>query len=241
MSKLNLLLINLSISIVAISSFLQPVLAKETQIPQKNLSWSSIFRRKPPREGTGKGSRDPSYSCLISPDVSSQTRTIWNTKPFFLWKGDIKKIAVGVTGSKEYLKTQIVTGSQNANYTGKPLEPGKTYRLSISLSELDSASYAISVPFKIMEAPQRNRIGAELRLLERLQQNKGAEVIAFSKAKYFAQKGLWSDALQQAYSVPSPSPELSQIMVNDIPFSFGCIELISKKLHTPETPRNIKK
>ena len=113
---------------------------------------------------------------------------------------------------KEYLKTQIVTGNQSVNYTGKALEPGQTYRLSIILSELEKASPTMFVPFKIMEAPQRNRISAELRLLERLHKNKGAENIAVTKAKYFAQKGLWSDALQQAYSVPNPSPELSQII-----------------------------
>ena len=74
------------------------------------------------------------------------------------------------------------------------------------------------VPFKVMEAPQRNQIAVELRALERLQKNKGAdaEKIALSKANYFAQKGLWSDALQQVYSVPNPSPELLQI-TNDLP------------------------
>jgi hypothetical protein len=197
----------------------QPVYAQ--QISPTTSFWNKIFkpsRRDPeppikPRKGT---SRPGKPICLISPDAPSQIRIIWNTKPFFLWKGDIKKIAVGIPGSKEYVKTQIVTGSQNANYTGEPLEPGKTYRFLIFLSELESASPTGFVPFKIMEAPQRNRISAELRLLERLQKNKGAENIAVTKAKYFAEKGLWMDALQQAYSIPNPSPELSQI-IEDIP------------------------
>lgn len=218
MNKLNLFLTNLSISIIAISSFLQPTLATEAQLPQQALSWRNIFRRKPPREEDPKVSRPLKGLCLISPDAASQTRIIWNTKPFFLWKGDISKIAVGGSGNKEYLKTQIVTGSQNANYTGKPLEPGKTYRWLIFLSELESDSYTMFVPFKIMEAPQRNRVSAELKLLERLQKNRGAdaEKIALTKAKYFTQRGLWSDALQQAYSVPNPSPELSQL-IKDLP------------------------
>jgi len=199
----------------------QPVYA-QTISPTSGF-WDKIFkptRRDPeppikPRKGT---SRPGKPMCLISPDAPAQTRIIWNTKPFFLWKGDIEKIAVGIPRSKQYLKTQIVTGSQNVNYTGRPLESGKTYRWSISLSKLENASYTMFVPFKIMEAPQRNRIGAELRLIEKLQKNKGAdaEKIALTKAKYFAEKGLWSDALQQAYSVPNPSPELSQIM-KDIP------------------------
>ncbi|MDY6900310.1 MAG: DUF928 domain-containing protein [Cyanobacteriota bacterium] len=190
---------------------LQPVYAQ-------TISLKLAFRKDPeppikPVKGTSRGP-----FCLISPDAPGKTRIIWNTKPFFLWKGDIKKLAVVAPGSKEYLKTQIVTGNQNVNYTGQALEPGKTYRLSIFLSELDNTSPTMFVPFKIMEAPKRNRIGAELRLLEILHKNQGADVekIAQRKAEYFADKGLWMDALQQAYSVPNPSPELSQRM-EDIP------------------------
>lgn len=175
-----------------------------------------IFRRKRRKPI----SRPSSGICLITPEFPDSTKDnlslIYNTKPFFLWKGDIKKIAVGNPGNKQYLKTQIVTGTQNVNYKGESLQPGETYTLSIFLSEREDASRTMFVPFKIMEAPQRNRISAELKLLERLQKNKDKEAIAFSKAKYFAQKRLYSDALQQAYSVPNPSPELSQ-MIEDIP------------------------
>lgn len=189
--------------------------------------WNQIFKSKskpaddpePPIKPRKAGSRPVNQICLISPDAPSQPRIIWNTKPFFLWKGNISKIAVGIPNSKEYLKTQIVTGNQNVNYTGQTLEPGKTYRLLIFLSELDNASPTMFIPFKIMEAPKRNRIGAELKLLEILQQNQGAdaEKIAQRKAEYFAEKGLWSDALQQAFSIPNPSPELSQI-IEDLPW-----------------------
>ena len=222
-SKLNLKLRSTILSTTAFiglfSLVIQPVNAQ--QISSTTSFWNKIFkpsRRDPeppinPRKGT---SRPGKPICLISPDAPSQTRIIWNTKPFFLWKGDIKKIAVGNVGSKKYLKTQIVSRKQSVNYTGEPLEPGKTYRWSISLSDLDTASYTMFVPFKIMSAPQRNRIGAELRLIEKLHKDKSPEKIALTKAKYFAEKGLWSDALQQAYSVPNPSPELSQ-MIEDIP------------------------
>ena len=119
---------------------------------------------EPPIKPRKAGSRPVNQICLISPDAPSQPRIIWNTKPFFLWTGKISKIAVGIP-NKEYLKTQIVTGNQSVNYTGQALEPGKTYRLSIFLSELDNASPSMFIPFKIMEAPKRNRIGAELKLL----------------------------------------------------------------------------
>ncbi|MEO0966750.1 MAG: DUF928 domain-containing protein [Cyanobacteria bacterium J06639_18] len=226
MNKIKLKLRSSILSVTAFISLfsLTPQLAYAQTISPTLGFWNKIFkppRRDPeppikPRKGT---SRPGKPICLISPDAPSQTRIIWNTKPFFLWKGDIKKVAVGIPGSKEYLKTQIVTGNQNVNYTGQALEPGKTYRLLIFLSELDNASPTMFIPFKIMEAPKRNRIGAELKLLEILQQNQGAdaEKIAQIKAEYFAEKGLWSDALQQAFSFPNPSPELSQI-IEDLPW-----------------------
>jgi hypothetical protein len=43
-----------------------------------------------------------------------------------------------------------------------------------------------------------------------------SEAIALAKANYFIQNQLWSDALQQAYSVENPSRELAQIL-KDIP------------------------
>ncbi len=175
-----------------------------------------IFRRKRRKPI----SRPLGGICLITPEFPQSTTDnpslTYNTKPFFLWKGDIKKIAVESNGNKQHLKTQTVTGTQNVNYKGEPLQPGNTYTLSIFLSERKDASRTMFVPFKIVETSQRNRISAELKLLERLHKNKGKEAIAFSKAKYFAQKALYSDALQQAYSVPNPSSELSQI-IEDIP------------------------
>jgi hypothetical protein len=205
-------------SILSATAFISLFSLTPQPVYAQTISFKLAFRKDPeppikPVKGTSRGP-----FCLISPDAPGKIRTIWNTKPFFLWKGEIKKIAIGIPGSKEYLKTKIVTGNQNVNYTGQALEPGKSYRLSIFLSELDNASPTMSIPFKIMEAPKRNRIGAELRLLEILQKNQGADVekIAQRKAEYFADKGLWMDALQQAYSVPNPSPELSQRM-EDIP------------------------
>lgn len=178
--------------------------------------FKEIFRRKRRKPI----SRPSNAVCLITPEFpkpfTGNPPLVYNTKPFILWKGDIKKIAIENFGSKEYLKTQIVTGTQKVNYTGQALQAGNTYRLSIFLSELKDAYPTQFVPFKIMETPQRERINAELNHLERIHKNDGKETIAFSKAKYFAQQGLLTDALQQAYTVPNPSPELSQF-IKDLP------------------------
>ena len=210
-SKLRSLILSATAFISLFSLTTQPVFAHQIspKLPSKQ-------DPEPPIKPVNGTSRGP--FCFISPDAPGKTRIIWNSKPFFLWKGDIKKIAVRIPGSQEYLTTQIVTGKQSINYTGETLEPGKTYRLFIFLSELESASPTKFIPFKIMEAPQQNRIGGELKLLERLEKNQGAnaEKIAERKAQYFADKGLWMDVLQEAYSVSNPSPKLSQIL-KDIP------------------------
>jgi Domain of Unknown Function (DUF928) len=222
--------LSLTTFISLFSFFIQPVYP-QTISPTSSF-WNKIFKPardpEPPIKPRKGGSRPGQALCLISPDAPAQTRIIWNTQPLFIWKNgvsqksegvpkaaEVKKIAVVTLESEEYLNTQIVTGKQSVNYQGEPLKPGQTYKWLIFLNQ-ESISPVMFIPFQIMEAPQRNRITSELKLLERLQQNKGAEAIALVKAKYFADKGLWSDALQQAYSVPKPSSELSQL-IKDLP------------------------
>lgn len=218
-SKLRRSILSVTAFISLFSLTLQPVFA-QTISPNPNF-WNKIFKPsrrdpEPPRKPKKGAPRPLTQLCFIPSNTSS--RIIWNTKPLLIWEGEINKIALKPISSKEYLDTQIVTGSQSVNYTGKPLEPGKTYRWLIFLSELENASSARHLTFKVMEAPQRKLITAELRLLERLQKNKGAdaESIAFTKANYFMEKGLWADALQEAYSVSNPSPELLQLR-KDLP------------------------
>lgn len=178
-----------------------------------------IFRRKRRKPI----SRPSNAICLITPQFpqpfTGNPPLIYNTKPFILWKGDIKKIVIENFSNKEYLKTQIVTGTQSLNYTGQALQPGNTYKLSIFLTELKDSHATQFVPFRIIQTPQRESISAELNRLEKMHKNDGKEAIAFSKAKYFAQQGLLTDALQQAYTVPNPSPELSQF-IKDLPNHF---------------------
>jgi hypothetical protein len=69
-----------------------------------------------------------------------------------------------------------------------------------------------------MESEERDRITAALKTLENKLQAKKShhEAIALAKANYFTKLGLWSDVLQQAYSVQKPSPELDR-MLKEIP------------------------
>jgi hypothetical protein len=61
-----------------------------------------------------------------------------------------------------------------------------------------------------MESQKRDRIAKELTALEEQlkKQRASAETIALHKANYFADRGLWPDALRELYLVPKPSAEL---------------------------------
>ena len=195
----------------------QAVLARKN--PQKPTSfWGNIsqilFSKKPPVKPRKGGSRPgmPEYNvCIISPDAPSETRIIWSDRPLFAWQGKVIKIQLTDLNNNTGIFSENVEKTQQYTYTGEPLQPGQTYKLDIFLSKENPAAF---VKFQIMESEQRDSITAELKTLENQLQAKKShpEAIAFAKAQYFAQLGLWSDVLQQAYSVQKPSPELNRML-----------------------------
>ena len=202
------------------------ILPNQAVIAQKNPQkpapfWSNIsqllFSNKPPVKPRKGGSRPTDSICIISPDAPSETRIIWSDRPLFLWHGKIKKIKVTDISNNTVIFSENVENTLQYTYTGQPLQPGQTYKLNIVLGE----SRATFVKFQIMESEQRNRITAALKTLEnKLQAKKShheaipavSEAIALAKANYFAKLGLWSDVLQQAYSVQKPSLELDRML-----------------------------
>ncbi|MEH2030297.1 MAG: hypothetical protein V7K67_11585 [Nostoc sp.] len=222
-----LLLYTLVFSTIAFSPV--QVLSNQATPAQKSsiqqiFSWANIsrilFSKKPPVEPRKGGSRPIDPICMVSPDAPAKPRIVWSDRPLFLWKGRVQTIAVRLRDSKQDLWNQSVTETQNITYQGEPLQPGQTYEWVVNSSRF--------VPFKIMDTKERDRITAELQTLEnQLQaQGVGIEAIALAKAKYFADSNLWSDALQQAYSVPNPSDGLKEMIKNignlcDVPKSDG--------------------
>ena len=138
----------------------------------------------------------------------------WSDRPLFAWQGKIRKIQLTDLNNNTVIFSTNVENTQKFTYTGEPLQPGQTYKLDIFAYE----SPVAFVEFQIMESEQRNSITAELKMLENKLQAKKSnpEAISIAKANYFAKLGLWSDVLQQAYSVQKPSPELDRIL-NEIP------------------------
>ena len=193
----------------------QAVLARKN--PQKPTSfWGNIsqilFSKKPPVKPRKGGSRGD--ICIISPDVPSETRIIWSDRPLFAWQGKVIKIQLTDLNNNTVIFSENVEKTQQYTYTGEPLQPGQTYKLDIFLGENPAAF----VKFQMMESEQRDSITAALKTLENKLQAKKShpEAIAFAKAQYFAKFGLWSDVLQQAYSIQKPSPELNR-MLKEIP------------------------
>ncbi len=211
-----LLFHTLLLSVVALST--APVLSNQPipnqkKQPQSFISWISqaIFKKEPPIRPRKGGSRptvrNPNDICMISPDEPETTRIVWSDRPTFLWEGKVKKIVVlnKSTGKKW---TQPVTETENiSTYTGdEPLQPGQTYEWRVFFED----HLSIGVKFQIMEAQQRDRITADLQNLEKQlkAENKDTEAIALVKAKYFAENQLWSDVLQQVYSIQTTSTDL---------------------------------
>ncbi|MEH2198402.1 hypothetical protein [Nostoc sp.] len=222
-----LLFHTLALSVIALST--APVLSNQPiptakKQPQSFMSWVSqvIFRKEPPirpRKGGSRPSvRNPHDVCMISPDEPKTTRIVWSDRPLFIWQGQVNKIVLlnKNTGKKW---TQPVTETQNiSTYTGDELlQPGQTYEWRVFFEDsLSKEELSSGVNFQVMEAQQRDRITADLQILEKQlkAENKDAEAIALAKAKYFAENQLWSDVLQQVYSVQFRSDELQKTIKN---------------------------
>ncbi|MDJ0572430.1 MAG: DUF928 domain-containing protein [Pleurocapsa sp. MO_192.B19] len=156
--------------------------------------------------------------CEITPGLVGETNLIYSDRPLFLWQGTAPQVEIylytpfSLEIEQEVLWSQTVaSNSESILYTGEPLQPGQIYDWEIVV---DSATNRRRISFQVMEAEQRRRITSELAQLETELTISGAntEEITLAQANYFAERDLWSDALQKIYSIESPSADLiSQI------------------------------
>ena len=151
--------------------------------------------------------------CLISPGNIGE-QLIWSDRPLFVWRGkipeseiDLVKAAESLLDEEQHIWTEVIPENiQTIAYTGDTLKPGITYDW-----ELVSNDKTYRQTMTLMEQSQREAIAAELTALEnRLDDGATKEDIAIAKANYFTQQRLGYDALQQLYSVPNPSPDLTE-------------------------------
>jgi hypothetical protein len=147
-----------------------------------------------------------------------EIQEIWSEHPLFLWNiqgGTVQKIELFLEGSDTaFWSRKIPEGATSIIYDGQPLKPGQTYEWRLT------APFPKTQPlFRVMESQERVSITADLKQLEEQLKGASAEKMAMEKANYFAEQGLWSDALRELYSVPNPSAELrdaiAQIQAHD--------------------------
>ncbi len=145
--------------------------------------------------------------CEITPGLLGEINVIYSDRPLFLWQGRASNLEINLyspfsaDADQELLWTQTVNGeSQNVLYTGEALQPGQTYDWEIVT---DSQAKRRPISFKVKDGEERDRISGELTQLETKLTTSGAtnEEIVLAKANYFAERDLWSDTLQQLFSL----------------------------------------
>ncbi len=149
--------------------------------------------------------------CEITPGLLGKTNIIYSDRPLFLWQGTVPSLEIylyspfSLDADQELLWTQTVNDeSQNVLYTGEVLQPGQIYDWEIIV---DSQANRRRISFRVMEQEKRERISTEIKHLETELTSAGAtnEEIILAKANYFAERDLWSDTLQQLYSLETSS------------------------------------
>lgn len=233
MFRFNQILSNFLVTIILITSFSTGLEATENRennypsfpkySPIKDLakSWQELLNnlfnnkdRDHPPPGTPGNGIARGNICLITPFFQHNPTEIWTNRPLFVWRGRLSKIAVKLADSQEILWSQTVNETDNRlPYTGAALTPGKNYEWVIFLSQ-NGNNPAMSIPFKVMDNRERSQIRLDLIILGIQLQEKGAtsEEFTLEIAKYFAEKELWNDVLQQIYSLENPSEDLQKII-----------------------------
>ncbi|MGH2414358.1 MAG: DUF928 domain-containing protein [Microcystaceae cyanobacterium] len=191
----------------------------ETRRGEQTSVWAALWellkskRSEPALTSRGK-------VCEIAPGLLGEKNVIWSDRPLFLWQGTVPSLEIRLYSpfspdrEQEVLWSQTVSAQsqtakfQSVTYTGEALQPGKTYDWELVVSSSRRQRFT----FQVMESQERDRLASELTERETQLKAAGAttEEIALQWANYFAQRGLWSDALQEIYSVKNPSVDLTR-------------------------------
>jgi hypothetical protein len=213
---------------LSIASQLQNGELKNNRSKKKRSTWEAILNLfRGSNKGRNLGSRGV---CFVSPGILEEKNIIWHDRPLFLWqivnfnttnKESLlpKEIRLYTpfdsTQEQEILWRQNLDSSSSAmnfqrvRYTGEPLELGKIYDWKIFDGNSKTQK---ELSFKIMDGTERDAIVRDLQNLEieLKAENATDEEIALERANYFMQKNLWSDALQEIFSIENPPIESMQ-------------------------------
>lgn len=223
-NKLNFMLF-LLVLIIA-SSWDLPI-TKAQNIPGKNHTndqWEKVFqdsfnqsREDPPVKDKTGTTRGP-LRCFVSPVLIEDEGKIWNTRPTFIWQGELKLIEIRPANSEQLLwAVKVQDNEQIVIYNGEPLQPGNTYNSRVfNLPDPNFDSFIMKLTFRVMDVPEREVITQKLEKLDIGLKQAGAtpEAIALAKVKFLAERNLLSDALSEAFTVKNPSIELQDFRSN---------------------------
>jgi hypothetical protein len=177
----------------------------------------SVWQKRPRRPLTIRSG----ILCAISPGLIGKLDS-WSDRPLFLWQGEGSQIRVRDYHQRDQIlwEASVSKAQASLRYEGPVmLQPGQQYQWQIvsSVNPVASNARTLNRPtkqgtwetFRILPSEQRQAIATELRTLEQTlqQQNASVEDIALSKANFFVDRDLWSDALQVLYEVQNPSAQ----------------------------------
>ncbi len=153
--------------------------------------------------------------CEITPGLLGEVNVIYSDRPLFLWQGKVPSLEIylytpfSLEREQEILWSQTVGSDvQKVLYTGKALEVGQIYDWEIVVNPQSNRR---RISFQVMAGEKRDRIRSELEQLETELTISGATAseITLARANYFAQQDLWSDALQELFSLENSATTLS--------------------------------
>jgi Domain of Unknown Function (DUF928) len=167
--------------------------------------WQSIFRRyRPQRPLTSRGG-----ICAVAPGLVGEVK-VWSDRPLLIWNGAASQVNIRDHENHQDLWTRMLNPSENyVAYDGEALETGKLYQWQVLREKPGEADRRQWHTFEIITGDERTQITADLQALEQALHQESGEAIALRKAEYFAEKNLWSDALQVLYTA-EPSPAIVQ-------------------------------
>ncbi|MGG6295629.1 hypothetical protein ACQ4M4_14655 [Leptolyngbya sp. AN02str] len=185
--------------------------------PAQASFWQGRFRSPPPRPPKDATSRGDDF-CAIAPLATTDTGTnwVWSTQPTLVWQGVATQVHVYSVGSRQPVWQQSITAQQqiaNLDTVGKspvyqvqvsePLQPGATYEMWVFYGDFSPNI----VRFWVMDAPERDRIAAELQQLEAAiaPGDITSEAVTTQRANYFAGQQLWSEFWQELRSLSALS------------------------------------
>ncbi|PSN16131.1 hypothetical protein C7293_04140 [filamentous cyanobacterium CCT1] len=163
-----------------------------------------------------KGSRGDEVYAIAPSDIEG-LNVIWRDGPLLIWEGAIARVEVTDAETEELLWSQSVSPEDRwVAYGGAPLQPGHSYEWMLCDG---SNAVAHLVSFQVLAAEKRDRITSALaEQAAALQSEKASpEEMALARAICFAEQGLWSDVLMEAFSVQEPSADLVKLLLALLP------------------------